>query len=98
MLDKRFYRVFLWGWCKMCGAHIICPHCGTNTCSGGFGNEDGTSVGEDSTSGKCKVCNLAYQYAHLCYEHGLQPKTKREVNALNKKIMKKDGYKERYVA
>lgn len=91
MTEKIEYRLFLWGYCSMCGAHIVCPNCGTNTCSGSFGYEDGTPAWGNTKSGRCKTCNLAYQYAHLCYEHGLAPKNKRQVAAFNKKIIQKEG-------
>ncbi len=94
--DKNIYRLFLWDWCPSCGAHIICPNCGNNTCNASFGNDDGTGVREsrkpDGTEkDKCQVCNLAYQYCHLAYKLNAQPKNKREINALNKKLMKNKG-------
>jgi hypothetical protein len=47
--------------------------------------------GDGNMDGGCEFCNLAYQYAHLCYANGLAPKTKRQVESFNKKIRKAEG-------
>ena len=78
------YPVFLWGWCEMCGAHITCPKCGNNSCNGTFGRLKNGKV--------CNVCNLAYQYCHLCYAHGIQPKNRKQIAEFNKKIRKDEGF------
>ncbi len=91
MADKAKYLLFLWDWCSMCGAHITCPACGNNCCNGMFGNSDGTPPGEGNRDQGCIVCNLAYQYAHLCHAVGLAPKTKKQIASYNKAIQKKDG-------
>jgi len=93
--DKNLYRLFLWGWCSMCGAHIVCPECGNNCCNGMFGDigPDGKpcngSMKPDSHT--CTVCNLAYQYQHFMCKLGHFPKTKRQIAKFNKEIEKQDG-------
>jgi len=83
MADDADHTLFLWQWCPMCKApYIECPKCKNNTCSAGFGEVDGKT---------CQVCNLAYQYAHLCYDNDLAPKTKKQIASFNKKIQKKNG-------
>ena len=77
------YRLFLWNWCEMCGPAILCPECGNSTCNATFG--------KDQT---CNVCNLAYQFGHLAYITGQEPKNKKEMNRLNKKIIKEEGHKD----
>jgi hypothetical protein len=94
MINKNIYRLFLWGWCSICGVHIVCPKCGNNTCNGSFGDSDGDpkKAGRGKSGDfSCEFCNLAYQYANLCYANGLEPKNKRQVASFNKKIIKKEG-------
>lgn len=46
MHDHKF------GWCNMCGPHIVCGYCGNNCCNGGSGD-------------KCKDnCDEAYEIQH----------------------------------
>ena len=57
---------FEWQYCAVCNINVvICPKCGNNCCNGGYGKlQDGRP---------CDVCVLAYQYADLCYQNGLNP-------------------------
>lgn len=49
---------FKWHWCSQCESScILCPVCGMNTCSGGYGD------GPDGK--KCTTCPLAYDFHAL---------------------------------
>lgn len=46
--------IFQWELCAMCGDYVvICPRCGMNCCSGGYGTVEGEV---------CPVCPDAYEY------------------------------------
>jgi hypothetical protein len=61
MLNPEEFR---WSLCEMCGPCVICPKCGMNTCSGGYGEMDGQ---------KCDVCPQAYALAEAAHNNGTVP-------------------------